>query len=107
VILEGFLNLKIPCYQRRLITRGLALGPALVGVLWLGEGSVGRLLVLSQVVLTVQLPFALWPLIRFTSDRALMGVFANGPLMKVIAWAIFAVIATANTWLIWGIVAGA
>src|SRR4029079_16797074 len=44
VILEGFLNLKIPCYQRRLITRALALGPALIGVLWLGEGSVGRLL---------------------------------------------------------------
>jgi manganese transport protein len=103
VILEGFLNLKIPCYQRRLITRGLALGPALAGVLWLGEGSVGRLLVLSQVVLTVQLPFALWPLIRFTSDRKLMGVFASGPLVKAIAWVIFCVIAVANAWLIWGI----
>lgn len=102
VILEGFLNLKIPCYQRRLITRGLALGPALVGVLWLGEGSVGRLLVLSQVVLTVQLPFALWPLIRFTSDRKLMGVFASGPLVKAVAWFIFCLIAAANAWLIWG-----
>ena len=107
VILEGFLNLKIPCYQRRLITRGLALGPALIGVLWLGEGSVGRLLVLSQVVLTVQLPFALWPLIRFTSDRGLMGAFASGPLMKTIAWVIFALIVVANAWLIWGIVTGA
>jgi manganese transport protein len=106
VILEGFLNLKIPCYQRRLITRGLALGPALAGVLWLGEGSVGKLLVLSQVILTVQLPFALWPLIRFTSNRALMGVFATGPLMKAIAWLIFAVIAAANTWLIWGLATG-
>jgi len=103
VILEGFLHLKIPCYQRRLITRGLALGPALAGVLWLGEGSVGRLLVLSQVVLTVQLPFALWPLIRFTSDRRLMGVFASGPLVKAIAWLIFCIIAAANAWLIWGI----
>jgi len=106
VILEGFLNLKIPCYQRRLITRGLALGPALVGVLWLGEGSVGRLLVLSQVILTVQLPFALWPLIRFTSDRNLMGVFASGPLVKAIAWLIFLLIAAANAWLIWGILIG-
>jgi manganese transport protein len=106
VILEGFLKLKIPCYQRRLITRGLALGPALAGVLWLGEGSVGRLLVLSQVVLTVQLPFALWPLIRFTSDRKLMGVFASGPLVKAIAWLIFCVIATANAWMIWGILSG-
>jgi manganese transport protein len=103
VILEGFLNLKIPCYQRRLITRGLALGPALIGVLWLGEGSVGRLLVLSQVVLTVQLPFALWPLIRFTSDRGLMGVFASGPLMKTVAWLIFALIAVANAWLLAGL----
>ena len=102
IILEGFLDLKIPCYQRRLITRGLALGPALVGVLTLGEGSVGRLLVLSQVVLTVQLPFAIWPLIRFTSDRQLMGVFASGPLLKGVAWTIFAAITAANVWLLAG-----
>src|SRR5262249_41200614 len=88
VTLGGFPNRTIPCYQRRLITRGLALGPALIGVLTLGEGSVGRLLVLSQVVLTVQLPFAIWPLIRFTSDRKLMGDFANGPLLKGVAWLI-------------------
>jgi manganese transport protein len=75
-------------------------------VLWLGEGSVGRLLVLSQVVLTVQLPFALWPLIRFTSDRNLMGVFASGLLVKAIAWLIFGMIAAANAWLIWGIATG-
>jgi manganese transport protein len=106
VILEGFLDLKIPCYQRRLITRGLALGPALFGVLWLGEGSVGKLLVLSQVVLTVQLPFALWPLIRFTGDRQLMGAFASGPLMKLLAWVIFAVIAAANGWLLWSLFTG-
>jgi manganese transport protein len=102
VILEGFLDLKIPCYQRRLITRALALGPALVGVLWLGEGSVGRLLVLSQVVLTVQLPFAIWPLLRFTGDRRLMGVFANGPILAGLAWIIFAAITGANIWLIGG-----
>jgi manganese transport protein len=103
VILEGFLNLKIPCYQRRLITRALALGPALIGVLWLGEGSVGRLLVLSQVVLTVQLPFALWPLIRFTGDRSLMGAFASGPGLNTLAWIVFAAIAAANVWLISGL----
>ncbi len=105
VILEGFLNLKIPCYQRRLITRALALGPALVGVLWLGEGSVGRLLVLSQVVLTVQLPFAIWPLIRFTGDRRLMGVFASGPALAGLAWIIFAAVTAANIWLIGGLFA--
>jgi manganese transport protein len=102
VILEGFLNLKIPCYQRRLITRALALGPALIGVLWLGDGSVGRLLVLSQVVLTAQLPFAIWPLIRFTSDRKLMGAFASGPILAGLAWIIFAAITAANVWLIAG-----
>jgi manganese transport protein len=103
IILEGFLDLRIPCYQRRLITRALALGPALVGVLWLGEGSVGKLLVLTQVVLTAQLPFAIWPLIRFTSDRALMGPLANGPLLRAGAWAIFALILIANVWLIVGL----
>jgi manganese transport protein len=101
VILEGFLNLKIPCYQRRLITRALALGPALVGVLWLGEGSVGKLLVATQVVLTIQLPFAIYPLIRFTSSKRLMGSYASGPLLAGIAWMIFALILACNIWLLW------
>ncbi|MDY0884811.1 Nramp family divalent metal transporter [Dongia soli] len=101
VILEGFLNLKIPCYQRRLITRALALGPALIGVLWLGEGSVGKLLVATQVVLSIQLPFAVYPLIRFTSSKRLMGSYASGPVLATIAWAIFALILTCNIWLLW------
>jgi manganese transport protein len=77
VIMEGFLQLQIPCWQRRLLTRGLALAPALIGVLTWGEHSVGRLLVLSQVVLSLQLPFAMYPLIRLTSRRDIMGVFVN------------------------------
>jgi len=101
-ILEGFLDLEIPCWQRRLITRTLALGPALVGVLWFGEGSVGRMLVLTQVVLTAQLPFAIYPLIRFTGDRALMGRFANGAVLQACAWIIFVVVSAANIWLVWG-----
>jgi manganese transport protein len=105
-ILEGFLDLKIPCWQRRVITRTLALVPALAGVLWMGDGSVGGLLVLSQVVLTAQLPFALWPLIRFTSDRRLMGRFASGPVLRATAWAIFATVTAANAWLVWGLVTG-
>ncbi|MBO9713922.1 Nramp family divalent metal transporter [Sphingomonas sp.] len=100
VILEGFLDLKIPCWQRRLITRGLALVPALAGVMWLGDHAVGKLLVLTQVVLSLQLPFAIWPLIRFTSDRALMGAFATPRLLAGAAWAMFATIVTANLWLI-------
>ena len=100
IIMEGFLDLKIPCWQRRLITRGLALVPAFIGVWWFGESGVGKMLVLSQVVLSFQLPFAIWPLIRFTSDRRLMGGFANGPVIKVTAWGLFGVISVANVWLV-------
>lgn len=101
VVMEGFLRAKIPCWQRRLITRGLALVPALIGVLWLGEGAVGKLLVLSQVVLSLQLPFALWPLIRFSSDRGLMGEFVNPRRVSALAWSLFGLISAANLTLLY------
>ena len=104
IVMDGFLDLKIPCWQRRVITRGLALIPAFVGVWWLGDGAIGKMLVLSQVVLSFQLPFAMWPLIRFTSSRALMGPFANGPVLKLLAWSLFAVISVANLWLVGSVV---
>ncbi|AZC56450.1 Nramp family divalent metal transporter [Pseudomonas chlororaphis] len=100
VIMEGYLNLRLPCWQRRLITRGLALVPAFVGVWLMGDGAVGQLLVLSQVVLSLQLPFALYPLIRMTSDPQLMGVFVNCWPTRVLAWSLFAIISGANAWLI-------
>ncbi|WP_409302677.1 Nramp family divalent metal transporter [Pseudomonas sp. KCJK8993] len=100
VIMEGYLNLRIPCWQRRLITRGLALIPAFIGVWLLGDGAVGKLLVLSQVVLSLQLPFALYPLIRMTNDPRLMGVFVNRWPIRWLAWSLFAVISSANAWLI-------
>ncbi len=100
VILEGFLNLSIPCWQRRLITRGLALVPAFVGVVVLGDHAVGKLLVLSQVVLSLQLPVAMFPLIRFTGDRRLMGREVNGPVMRITAWTLFGIISAANAWLV-------
>ena len=100
ILLEGFLNLKIPCWQRRVITRSLALIPALLGIWILGENSVGRLLVISQVVLSFQLPFAIYPLIRFASDRGLMGEFKIGPLFKLVSWILFGVISCANLWLV-------
>ena len=103
VIMDGFLDLKIPCWQRRLITRGLALIPAFLGIWWFGPGGVGKMLVLSQVVLSFQLPFAIWPLLRLTSDRRLMGVFANGIAVKICAWSVFAVISLANVWLVMSI----
>ena len=100
VLMEGFLDLKIPCWQRRLITRALALIPAFLGVWWMGEQGVGTLLVASQVVLAMQLPFAIWPLVRMNADRALMGSFAIGATTKIVAWALFAAIVAANVWLL-------
>ena len=100
VIMEGFLEMKIPCWQRRLITRVLALVPAFAGIALLGNDAVGTLLVASQVVLSLQLPFALWPLIRMTDDRALMGRFANRAPTRVLAWFLFAAISAANLWLV-------
>ena len=100
VIMEGYLDLRIPCWQRRLITRGLALIPAFLGVWLMGDDAVGKLLILSQVVLSLQLPFALYPLIRMTGDRKLMGPFANRLPTRLLAWFLFAVISCANIWLI-------
>jgi manganese transport protein len=74
--------------------------PALIGVQMMGNGAVGKLLVASQVVLSLQLPFALYPLIRMTGDRSLMGEFANTLLTRIVAWTLFAVITAANLWLV-------
>lgn len=101
VIMEGFLKMKIPCWQRRAITRGLALIPAMIGVIVLGEHSVGKLLVLSQVVLSMQLPFAMYPLVSLTSQQRIMGNFVNAWWTKLLAWFLFAVISAANAWLVW------
>jgi manganese transport protein len=100
-IMEGVINFSIPCWQRRVITRALALVPALVGVLLMGDHALSRLLVLSQVVLSLQLPFAMYPLLRFTSNRRLMGLFANGPVVKLCGWILFVLITAANLVLIW------
>jgi manganese transport protein len=85
VIMEGFLNMKIPCWQRRALTRGLALVPAMIGVLVLGEHAVGKLLVLSQVVLSMQLPFAMYPLVSLTCAPH-HGQFANAWWTTALAW---------------------
>jgi manganese transport protein len=104
VLMEGFLDLKIPCWQRRVITRVLAVVPAFAAVAWLGEGAIGSLLVLSQVVLSLQLPFAVWPLVRLTGDRTVMGPFASGRIATTVAYGIFAMICGANLWLLCSLV---
>jgi manganese transport protein len=101
VIMEGFLELKMPCWQRRLITRLLALGPAMVGVLTLGDHAIGAMLVGSQVVLSLQLPFAMYPLISLTGKRRLMGDFVNAWWTQTLSWFLFAVISGANMWMVW------
>ena len=96
IVMEGFLDLRLPIWLRRIITRGLAIIPAVIVAALLGESGTAQLLVLSQVVLSLQLPFAIVPLVRFTSDRALMGEFANGRMLVVTAWAICAIIIVLN-----------
>jgi manganese transport protein len=100
VVLEGFLSLKIPCWQRRVITRGLAVVPAMLGVAVLGDKGVGPMLVVSQIILSLQLPFAIWPLIRVTGDDRLMQGLAARRVTRAAAWGIFAVISAANLWLL-------
>ena len=100
ILMEGFLDLRMPCWKRRVITRGLALVPAFGGVWLLGEPGVGQLLVFSQVALSFQLPFAVAPLIRLTSDPHVMGRYANGIATKTVAWLLFGVITVANVWLV-------
>ncbi|MBF3518146.1 Nramp family divalent metal transporter [Burkholderia pseudomallei] len=104
VIMDGFLHMKMPCYQLRLITRGLALAPALAGVLWLGDGALGQLLVWSQVLLSLQLPFAMWPLIRSVGDRSIMREYAIGRGTKVVAWTLFVLVSITNLVLVTGFV---
>jgi len=106
IILEGFLKIKIPCWQRRVITRSLALLPAFFGVVVFGDGSVGSMMVLSQVVLGLQLPFAIYTLIRFASSRNIMGDFVVRWWVRLVAWGLFAAISGCNIWLIWQLALG-
>ena len=101
IVMEGFLQIRLRPWLRRLLTRLVAIVPALATILIFGEGSATSLLVLSQVVLSLQLPFAVIPLVMFTSDRRLMREFVNPRWMKVLAWAISTVIVGLNAWLLW------
>lgn len=102
VVMEGFVRLRLPDWGRRLITRGLAIVPAVVVAALYGPSGTTRLLVLSQVVLSLQLPFAVVPLVRFTSDRRLMGPFVNPRWLTMIAVLISAIIIGLNATLLLG-----
>ncbi len=100
IVMEGYLNLRIAPWLRRLITRLIAIIPAVIVILIYGESETGAMLIFSQVVLSLQLGFAIIPLIHFNSDRDKMGVFAIKPWMKVAAWLIAVTIVSLNVKLV-------
>jgi manganese transport protein len=100
IVMEGFIHLKVSPWMRRLITRSLAIIPTIL-VVWLnGERGTEKLLILSQVILSLQLSFAVVPLVMFTGDRKKMGEFVNARWLKVLAWSTAVVIAVLNAWLL-------
>jgi manganese transport protein len=101
IVMEGFINLRLRPWLRRLITRLIAIIPAIIVITIYGDRGTGPLLILSQVVLSLQLPFAVFPLVQFTGERAKMGEFANPGWVKVLAWSVAAVIAALNVWLLY------
>ncbi len=100
VVMEGYLNLRIQPWIRRLITRSLAIIPAVLTIVIMGESATGELLILSQVILSLQLGFATIPLIHFAGDKEKMGKFVIGPFTKTVAWLIAAIIVVLNAKLI-------
>ncbi|MCE2901525.1 MAG: Nramp family divalent metal transporter [Gemmatimonas sp.] len=100
IVMEGFLNLRIRPWLRRLITRAIAIVPAAIVAILYGESGTAKLLVFSQVVLSLQLSFAVFPLVRFTSDRVKMGEFVNSTPLRIGAYTVAGVIASLNAWLL-------
>jgi len=100
IVMEGFLNLRVRPWLRRLITRLIAIVPAVFVTIISGEKGTTNLLVLSQVILSLQLSFAVFPLVIFTSDKLKMGEFVNGTVVKWLSWLVAIVIALLNGWLL-------
>jgi manganese transport protein len=101
IVMEGFLHWRLRPWLRRLITRSLAIIPAALVIGFMGEGHVTGLLILSQVILSFQLPFAVVPLIQFTGDRSKMGEFVNGRFTAILGWTMAVVIIVLNAALLW------
>lgn len=106
IVMEGFLQIRLKPWIRRLITRMIAIVPAILVIGIAGEGKLTSLLILSQVVLSFQLPFAVIPLVQFTSEKAKMGPFVNSRVTTVVAWAVTATILFFNGELLWLIFRG-
>jgi len=96
IIMEGFLRLRLPNWARRLLTRGIAIVPVVVVTAFYGEKGTGQLLIFSQVILSMQLPFAVIPLVRFVSDRKKMGAFVIPAWVAAMAWIVAGIIVVLN-----------
>lgn len=101
IVMEGFLNLRLKPWIRRLITRLIAIVPALFVAIYFGDKGTGELLVLSQVILSLQLSFAVVPLVAFTSNKEKMGTFVNPKSIKLLAWVVASIIIALNGYLLW------
>ena len=106
IVMEGFLNIRIRPWLRRMITRLIAIVPAVIVAVISGEAGTAKLLILSQVVLSLQLSFAVFPLVMFTSDKLKMGEFVNPFWLKCLAYLVATVIAVLNVWLLFSTVRG-
>jgi manganese transport protein len=106
IVMEGFINLRIRPWLRRLITRLIAIVPAVIVIALYGDRGTGPLIILSQVVLSLQLPFAVFPLVMFTSDPHKMGEFANATWVKLLAYTVAVIIAALNIYLLFQIFTG-
>ena len=100
IVMEGFLNIRLRPWLRRLITRSIAIVPAAIVAVMYGASGTARLLILSQVILSMQLSFAVFPLVAFTSSKAKMGQFVNPAWLKALAYAVAVTIAGLNIWLL-------
>jgi manganese transport protein len=101
IVMEGFVNIRLRPWLRRLITRLVAIVPAVIVIGLYGEKGTGNLLILSQVILSLQLPFAVFPLVSFTGDRRKMGLFVAARWVRVLAWTVAIIIAALNLWLLY------
>jgi manganese transport protein len=106
IIMEGFIDIKIPAWARRLIGRFITIIPALFGIIMFGECCLAHMMIFSQIILSLQLPFAVFPLIQFTNNKSIMGNLANPLWLKIAAYTIATVIVLVNLLLIYFLLLG-
>jgi manganese transport protein len=104
IVMEGFLDIRLPPYLRRLVTRAIAIVPAAIVTIWYGSEGTAQLLILSQVILSLQLPFAIVPLVMFTSDKGKMGALIAPRWLTALAAITAIIVISLNVKLLWDFV---